>query len=277
MKKTTLFLACCIGLMFFASCKKNVGPTITLIQTEGYVTANAQVYTNEDLLIGFVLTGEKLVSLETTVTQNGILINSYPKLLDEQSSYSESFHISIPVTGTITITAIVKDAAGQTAKKSFNIYCNEKPNAKFVGHYEGDILISGTADVVITNMEPMHEDLENQPFTTVVDIAAGDNNDEVTATITINGQSNTVKGTVNGDKVVFEAVNDTFTYTYQYQAFSIPIPLNMTYTINGTLNGEKLDLDGVCNGNGEINWALFNISGTFALDGTIGGSLNKTR
>ena len=49
----------------------------------------------------------------------------------------------------------------------------------------------------------------------------------------------------------------------------------VTYSINGTLNGEQLDLDGDCNGDGDINLPLFNINGTFALDGTIGGSLNK--
>ena len=272
-------MACCIGLMLFASCKKQVTPTITLFQGENYITENAQVYVNDDLLIGFTLTGEKLVSLETTLTQNGTFICTYPISLDEQSSYNESFHFSIPVTGVITITAIVKDAAGQSATKSFNVTSLERPNAKFIGHYEGNILISGTADINISNMEPMHENLQNQPLPAVIDIEEDVSGiDKVVANITINGQTNHVFGTVEGDKVVFEAINDTFTYTYQYQGFSIPIPLNMTYSINATLNGDtQLDLEGDCDGEGEINLAFFNITGTFALDGTIGGSLNKIR
>ena len=44
--------------------------------------------------------------------------------------------------------------------------------------------------------------------------------------------------------------------------------------INGTLNGEgnQLALDGACNGEGSV-LAL----GTFSVDGTLSGSLNKTR
>lgn len=277
MKKSTLFMACCIGLMLFASCKKDVQPTISIATGTNYVNQNSQVFSGDPITVGFSLAGENLTKIEMNVSQNGTVLYNNVQNIDNAPTYLYAHNFNIDAVGTVTITGVVTDAKGHTATSSFDILCYEKPNAKFVGHYEGDILISGAADVVISNMDPMHEDLENQPFPTIVDIAAGDNNDEVTATITINGQPNTVKGTVNGDKVVFEAVNDTFTYNYSYQGFNIPIPLNMTYTINGTLNGEKLDLDGVCNGNGEINLILFNINGTFALDGTIGGSLNKTR
>ena len=39
MKKSTLFLACCVGLMLFASCKKDpVAPTISAITDAGYAT-----------------------------------------------------------------------------------------------------------------------------------------------------------------------------------------------------------------------------------------------
>ena len=152
---------------------------------------------------------------------------------------------------------------------------NEKPNAKFVGHYEGNILFSGTANLNVSGMDPMSETLENEPFPAVVDIVPGESIIEVQATLTINGQENTVKGTVEGDKVVFEAVNDTFTYTYDYQGFSIPIPLDMTYAITGLLNGDQLGIDGTCRGNGEISLLIY--TGTVDMEGTLGGSLNKTR
>jgi hypothetical protein len=59
--------------------------------------------------------------------------------------------------------------------------------------------------------------------------------------------------------------------TYQ----GVTVPLNMTYNIVGTLNNGNLDLDGDCQGNGDIN--LFVVTGTVKIQGTIGGSLNKTR
>ena len=96
MKKFTLFLACCIGLMLFASCKKDpIAPTITLMQGEGYLTENAHFYAEEELLIGYVATGEKLTMVETTIKQNGEFISSYPITFDEQPSISYSFNIRI--------------------------------------------------------------------------------------------------------------------------------------------------------------------------------------
>jgi hypothetical protein len=121
----------------------------------------------------------------------------------------------------------------------------------------------------------MSETLTNEPFPTIVDVVPGESIIEVKATITINGQQNEVKGTVEGNKVVFEAVNDSFTYTYDYQGFSIPIPLDMTYAITGLLNDNQLGIEGSCRGNGNISLLIY--SGTVDMEGTLGGSLNKTR
>ena len=279
MKKSSLFMACCIGLMLLASCKKDpVAPTISILNGSGYVTENTQLYSGEEITVGFTSTGEKLTKIEVSLMESGTVIASHSESIENQPNYiySHAFN-NIDAIGAITITGTVTDANGLTASKSFSITINEKPNKKFVGHYEGDILITGSYEASFTNMDPIVGDLDNTPLPAVVDITAGDDMNEISAAITINGQSNSVKGTVEGNKVIFEAINDTFTYNYQYQSFTIPIPLTMTYSINGLLNGEQLDLDGDCDGNGEINLAFFNINGTFAMDGTIGGSLNKLR
>ena len=279
MKKTTLFLACCIGLMFFASCKKEPvtpvtpAPTITVLTGNEYAGQGTQMYAGDQITVGFSTNGENLTKIDMNASQNGAVIYTNTVSIDNVSSYLYAHSFNINAIGTVTITGIVTDAEGRTATASFDIICNEKPNAKFLGHYEGDILITGTADIEITNMEPMHEDLTNEPFPVVVDIEEDvSGSDKVVANITINGQTNQVNGTVTDNKVVFEAINDTFTYTYNYQGFPISIPIEMAYSINGTLNGNQLDLDGDCNGQGNI-LSL----GTFTLVGTIGGSLNKTR
>ena len=59
MKKSTLFIACCIGLMLFASCKKDpITPTISVITDTGYVTENAQLFSGDNIKVGFNATGE---------------------------------------------------------------------------------------------------------------------------------------------------------------------------------------------------------------------------
>ena len=275
MKKSTLAIACCIGLMLFASCKKDVAPTITLFQGEGYITENAEIYTSTDVKVGFVATGENLTKIVVSATQNGAIIqDDIIQLIDNESSYTMTTSLSFDTPGIVTITGTVFDKKGNGATKSFDIYCDEKPNAKFIGHYEGTALLNGTFEAVIEGVEPMQQTIENQPFATSVEITEGADINTVVAAITINEQTDTVVGTVEGNKVAFEAINETITYNYEYQGFSVPVTFNMNYIIIGELNDNHLDLDGTCIGTGELHVFMYN--GTINIDSTVGGSLVKT-
>lgn len=276
MKKSTLFMACCIGLMLLASCKKDpVAPTITIFNGSGYVTENTQLYSGEEIAVGFTATGEKLTKIEVTLMGNGTVLASHSENIENQPNYTYSHAFTIDTIGTIAITGTVTDANGLTASKSFNITINEKPNKKFVGHYEGDILLNGVFHVNINDMDPIDQDLVDHALSTVVDIEAGENMNEVTATFTFNEQTNSMKGTVDGNKVVFQAEDAPFSFNYDYQGFNVPITLKMNYTINGTLNEGQLGIDGNCKGNGDITVLFY--TGTVDLEGTLGGSLNKIR
>lgn len=270
MKKHILFLACCIGLMLFASCKKDIQPTISVATEPEYVHQDSEVYSGDEIAVGFNVTGEKLTKVVISVDQNGTVLYTYTETLDNKDTYFVAKSFTIEATGTVLIGGTVTDAKGHTATTSFNIICDEKPNAKFVGHYEGDALITGSYDVEVSGMDPIHNDFEDQPFAAIVDISSGDNPNQVIATVRINDQANTIKGMVDGNKVEFEAINDTYNMTYQ----GVSVPLNMTYNITGTLNNGMLDLEGNCKGNGDINFGF--ISGTIELEGVVGGSLNKT-
>lgn len=274
MKKSSLFLACCIGLMLFASCKKDpIAPTITLMQGEGYLTENAHVFANEDLIVGFVATGEKLVEIETKITKDGLLLSRSIESLDELPTYTGSSHISISEAGTVTITGTVTDAAGQTASVSINVFCEEQPNAKFVGRFEGNALSSGTLHANITGMDPIDQEFTDRETPVVLELAAGDDINEVVGTCTFEDRTVDCRGTVEGNTVTFEAINDVITFNYDLGGFSISPQLNVTYNIKGTLTDGQLMLDGSCQGNGDIN--LFIYSGTVDMDATVGGSLTK--
>ena len=265
MKKSTLFMACCIGLMLLASCKKDVQPNINVVTGPEYVSPNVTLYSGDPILVGFDVTGENLVQVMLTAEQNGASLFTHSETIDNAASYSYTKTFTIQATGTVTIRGTVTDAKGNTASKSFDVSFNEKPNAKFVGHYEGNLLVNG---VISYNAESMN--LENEPVPTVINIVAGEGINDVVASITFNEQTSTVNGTVEGNRVVFEAINDTFTFNYNFQGINIPIPLNMNYTVNGTLNSDQLNLDGTCNGNGSF------FTNTIELDGTLSGTLNKT-
>ena len=279
MKKSTLFIACCIGLMLFASCKKDpIAPTIDIFEGWGYVTENAQVYSGDEILVGFTGTGENLTQIEIVLSQNGTVLANHTGNLDEQkadpvSPYTYKATFTLEVTGAVTITGTVTDANGLTASKSFNVIFNEKPNAKFIGHYEGDALFTGVMKTEIDGMDPLENELTDSAFPVTLELSDGGDINKVTGICKINDQEMEIQGTVEGNKVTFEAVNTTVSFNYEFNGFNIPLNMNITYAVTGVLDQETLSLDGTCNGGGEVHVFLYN--GTTSIEGTIGGSLVK--
>ena len=273
MKKNILFIACCIGLMLFASCKKDpVAPTITAIQGEGYVVGNAQIYSGTEIQVGFKATGENLTKMDITLTKDGTIIASSSQPIEKQPDFSYSKTFTIDETGTITITGIVTDAVGQTATKSFDIVCNEKPNAKFLGSYQGNAYFTGTMEASIAGMEPMHQDVTDQEMPITLTVTEGVSMNEVICKI--NDQEETAVGTVEGDKLSIVLINLPYTFDYDMNGFSISPTLIMNLNLTATLAEGQLTLEGTCNGDGEVN--VFIYTGTMAIDGTISGTLDKT-
>ena len=122
-------------------------------------------------------------------------------------------------------------------------------------------------------MQPVHDGFTDREVPVILDLTGGENMNEVVGTCKINDREMTCKGTVDGNKLVFEAVNDVFTFEYNMGLMTINPEINVTYTIVGTLVESQLNLEGTCTGNGDLNYGLF--SGTIKLESTVGGSLNK--
>ena len=278
MKKTVLFLACCIGLLLLASCKKDpVAPTIDILADADCVSENAQVYSGDEILVGFTGTAENIIQIGIVISQDGIELASHTddmsgQKADAVSPFSYKHAFTIETAGTVTVTGTATDANGLTASKSFNIIYEEKPYEKFVGDYEGDALFTGTMNAEMPGQEPMGQELTDFEMPVNLTISGGENPNEVEASWKMGEQEMTTTGTVDGDKVSFEVTNFPYTFTYTYQGAQIPVNFIMTYNIIGTLNGNQLDLEGTCQGNGSI---LF--TATVEIDGTIGGSLAKSR
>lgn len=273
-------MACCIGLMLFASCKKDpIAPTINLLADVGCVTEDAQVYSGDEILVGFTCTGENLTQIEVVLSQNGIVLatqtDNFSDSKDDVSTKTYKHAFTIEAIGTVNIKGTVTDANGLTASKTFDILYDEKPNAKFVGHYEGEALFTGMMKAEMEGMDPMEQEVTDRPTLVTLDLSEGAFVDEVTGRCKIEDQEMEIKGKVEGNTVTFEAVNSTISFDYDLGGFTVSPQVQMTYNVKATLDGEQLGLDGTCVGNGDINLFIYN--GTVAIDGTIGGSLNKTR
>lgn len=275
MKKSTLLMACCIGLLLLAGCKKKVAPTITVFQGEGYLTENAQVYANENVKLGFVATGEKLVELETIITKDGILISRSTESIEGQpSSYTSSTNISFIDTGTMTVMATVTDANGLTASTSYNFDCIEKPYEKFLGNYEGNALFSGNMEVNMDGVDPMQQEVTEHEVPVSVVISGGPAVDEVIILLQMDNQEMELAGKVDGNMITCEADHVSYSFNYDLGGgFNVTPEMDVSYIVKATLDGNQLMIDGTCIGSGEVHVLIYN--GTISVDGIIGGSLNK--
>lgn len=140
--------------------------------------------------------------------------------------------------------------------------CNkEKPNQKFVGNYNGEMI----ADITISALgQSMPIDSVAMPLN--MEITAGNKNDEVVAICTIEEEECTFNGIVNGDNVDF----DKTTISKEVEGSLV----DLTIDLNGTLAGAILNVNASLEGSGNVVMEGYQIPVT--LTGKAYGALNKT-
>lgn len=275
MKKTTLFMACCIGLMLLASCKKEVKPTLNVFAGPGYASQGTEMYSGDDITLGFTATGKDLVQFVMTATNNGEVIYTDTEIIDNAADYYYANTFTLEADGTVTISGTITDAAGNTATASFDVVCNEKPNAKFLGHYEGKAFLNGTINLQQNGQSMFSNEMNDYEVSIVMELQPGETIYEVVGTITFEDQTpQNIRGLVEGNTVTFEGINDEFSMTIPAGGFNVTPTINTTYNIIGTLEGNTLKLNGECKGDGVFNIPFVG-NGDIYLDTNISGSLDK--
>ena len=130
MKKFALALLCIVSVAFFASCNKDDDkeagtPTINFVQGEGYISSDDTIEANTPFMIGIQAKSDE--STKELLTDCRILITCgeetvYDTLVSninqEQYNYDNSFTFE---EGTFTVTATVRNTAGNTAECSMTI------------------------------------------------------------------------------------------------------------------------------------------------------------
>ena len=127
MKKLALALVCLFSIAFFASCTQEGQPTIQVYNDEGYVQDGATVNMNETVYFGFVVasspvTNKELASLVVKVDDTewanidltGVTEYTYTDYVEYTPEKNDIYGESV-------ITAVVTDAAGQTATATINL------------------------------------------------------------------------------------------------------------------------------------------------------------
>ena len=142
MKKLALALVCLVSVAFFASCEKpveNPQPTIQVLQQEGYLQNGDVIDLSADTLyFGFTMasnnqTNKELakltVNVETFDAENAsIESTNWANVALTGTSYTYTDGIILntrDIIGRAVITAIVTDAAGETATATIQVSLNE--------------------------------------------------------------------------------------------------------------------------------------------------------
>ena len=93
-------MACCIGLMLLASCKKDpIAPTISVFNGAGYAAENTQIFSGDQVSVGFVATGKDLTQMEVTLSQNGTTITQHSENIEKLDLYNYSHTFDVVATG----------------------------------------------------------------------------------------------------------------------------------------------------------------------------------
>ena len=131
MKKLAFALVCVASLAFFASCVKEGQPTIQVLNQEGYVQNGETVEMNEQVDFGFVVASSAVTNKELTslvVDIDGVEWANVDLTGKTEYTYTDyvTYEPEREIVGTSVITAIVTDAAGQTATASITLNLNEE-------------------------------------------------------------------------------------------------------------------------------------------------------
>ncbi len=132
MKKLALALMCFASLAFFASCVKEGQPTIQVINEAGYAQDGATINVDEEVIFGFVVasspvTNKELSTLIVKIDDDAELTDTINLAGKTEYRYEGSItYLSREIIDNSIITAIVTDAAGQSATASIKLSINEE-------------------------------------------------------------------------------------------------------------------------------------------------------
>ena len=261
MKKLTFALACIIGLMFCASCKKDTKLTITPIKTQGYVTDGTQVNIGETIKFGFDAEGTDLDIFSYKITAGDSSIGE-EIFLEKQTAYSFTGSYDAEIGGTVTIVGTIKNAKGEIASSTVTFTVLEPENHKFIGNYAGTL--KGQASIEIMGQT---QELDEIEYDAQLELLAGENDNEVKAHYAQEGTEYDVTGVCNGNVVTFEPI----TVIYSETGTDMEIVINL----KGTLEGSNLLVEGTAETGGEIQMPQLPMPVPFVMHINVNGTLIK--
>lgn len=143
----------------------------------------------------------------------------------------------------------------------------EKPYEKFIGNYDGTVLVNGALKFPF--FPQLNKEINNEPFELNFALTQGETDDQVILTYAPSGQNQTftTTGNIKDNFVDFAPiiVNQDIDQSH----------LNASIDLEGTLANDELALTGTLTGNGSLKTDEMTLSVDYTIEGTMAGSVKK--
>ena len=150
---------------------------------------------------------------------------------------------------------------------------NEPANQRFIGFYEGNIYLNGTANapqLAQFNM-PDGFPIDSMMFHLTADITAGANDETANVLFTVvnepESQSYETTASVNGNTINFSDLS--------YHYVEGPSTFDVTLTLTGNLNDGTIVLNGPATGTGQVVIEGFSVALDLTVEATVDGQITK--
>lgn len=286
MKKLTVLIACCLGVLFFASCDPEViedilakKPTVEFV-TEEHVTS-AETYginMNESLTLNVRIapneeSGSGLNEFVFTIqktNENGEIVLEDRQAITEDKYDPHFFEETFQFTeaGNYYVTALVRDDAG--AENVAVAYVDvAAPIVEPLGNFTGNLKIAGT--VTVNNPFTGSNEIELTPMDAATTIQLGntDENGMSEAILNIDGNQVTLQCKRDGDTFIFDTFH--FTKPLDLTVFTVDFNIEITDMV-GTLHDDMMTITAIAKGDGSYQQLV-----TANLDGNMEGELEKDK
>jgi len=286
MKKLTVLIACCLGVLFFASCDPEViedllskKPTVEFVTEEHVTSAETYgIYVNESLTLNVRIapneeSGSGLNEFIFTIqksNEDGVIVLEDRKAITEDKYAPHFFEETFQFTeaGNYLVTAFVKDDAG--AENAAVAYVDvAAPIVESLGSFTGNLKISGA--VTVNNPFTGSNELDLTPMDVVTNIELGntDENGMAEAILNIDGSLITLQCKREGDTFIFDTFH--FTKPLDLTVFTVDFNIEISDMV-GTLHDDMMSITAIAKGDGSYQQLV-----TATLDGQMDGELEKDK
>lgn len=253
-------------------------PVISFLSNGEYVGDGTPLYTQTPYKFGVAVATDGapqaplIKKVDVKYSNDNGIYNVYNNSEGEATIPEVAWNKTFAEPGTITITATVTDAAGETASASISVLVTTLPEPEdnpFIGAYANENLkVTGHISL---SMPPMNQDIDYDLPGGGFVINPGETDDAVVVTMLIDGTEYNMNATVSGNNITFEETE----VELDTKVSNIDVKIRAMLSGTGTLDNGVIDYHGVIGETVYVSVYTFNDIQATVTNGKLEGEFTK--